>query len=72
MMLDYKKAGVDIKAGDKASKIAYEFAKSTSASRQGMIGEPVIYEGSFAGLINMGDFFIVQSDDGVGTKMEIA
>ena len=32
----------------------------------------MIDERSFAGLINMGDFFIVQSDDGVGTKMEIA
>jgi phosphoribosylformylglycinamidine cyclo-ligase len=71
-MSDYKKAGVDIQAGDKASKIAYNYAKSTFSSRKGMIGEPVIDEGSFAGLINMGDFFIVQSDDGVGTKMEIA
>ncbi len=71
-MNSYKKAGVDIQAGDKASKIAYNYAKSTFASRQSMIGEPVIDEGSFAGLINMGDFYIVQSDDGVGTKMEIA
>ncbi len=71
-MTNYKKAGVDIKAGDRASKIAYNYAKSTFASRQGMIGEPVVDEGSFAGLINMGDFYIVQSDDGVGTKMEIA
>ncbi len=71
-MADYKKAGVDIQAGDNASKIAYDYAKSTFASRQGIIGEPVTDEGSFAGLINMGDFFIVQSDDGVGTKMEIA
>ncbi|MBC8416168.1 MAG: phosphoribosylformylglycinamidine cyclo-ligase [Candidatus Cloacimonetes bacterium] len=71
-MTDYKKAGVDIQAGDKASKIAYNYAKSTFASRLGMIGEPVVDEGSFAGLINMGDFYIVQSDDGVGTKMEVA
>jgi phosphoribosylformylglycinamidine cyclo-ligase len=71
-MVDYKKAGVDIQAGDNASRIAYDYAKSTFSSRKGMIGEPVIDEGSFAGLINMGDFYIVQSDDGVGTKMEIA
>ena len=71
-MVDYKKSGVDIQAGDNASKIAYDYAKSTFSSRKGMIGEPVIDEGFFAGLINMGDFFIVQSDDGVGTKMEIA
>jgi phosphoribosylformylglycinamidine cyclo-ligase len=71
-MIDYKKAGVDIEAGDAASKIAYNFAKSTFSSRQGMIGEPLVEDGSFAGLIDMGDFYIVQGDDGVGTKIEIA
>ncbi|MCF7792400.1 MAG: phosphoribosylformylglycinamidine cyclo-ligase [Candidatus Cloacimonetes bacterium] len=71
-MINYKKAGVDIKAGDAASKIAYAFAKSTFASRKGMIGEPLVEDGSFAGLIDMGDFYLVQGDDGVGTKMEIA
>ena len=64
-MTDYKKAGVDIQAGDKASEIAYNYAKSTFTARHGMIGEPVIDEGSFAGLISMGYFYIVQSDDGV-------
>ncbi len=71
-MVDYKKAGVDIKAGDKASKIAYEYAKSTFASRKGMIGEPITDEGSYAGLIDMGEYYLVQCDDGVGTKIEIA
>ncbi|MCK4311960.1 MAG: phosphoribosylformylglycinamidine cyclo-ligase [Candidatus Cloacimonetes bacterium] len=71
-MDDYKNAGVDIKAGDRASKIAYEYAKSTFSSRKGMIGEPVIDEGSYAGLIDMGEFYLVQCDDGVGTKIEIA
>ena len=71
-MIDYKKAGVDIQAGDKASKIAYNYAKSTFSSRKGMIGEPVTDEGSYAGLIDMGDYYLVQCDDGVGTKMEIA
>jgi len=71
-MTDYKKAGVDIQAGDNASKIAYNYAKSTFSSRKGMIGEPVTDEGSYAGLIDMGDYYLVQCDDGVGTKMEIA
>ncbi|MDP8201501.1 MAG: phosphoribosylformylglycinamidine cyclo-ligase [Candidatus Tenebribacter burtonii] len=71
-MTNYKKAGVDIQIGDKASKIAYEFARSTFPSRKNMIGEPVIDEGSFAGMLDMGDFYIVQGDDGVGTKMEVA
>ncbi len=70
--MDYKESGVDIKAGDEASKIAYNYAKSTFSSRKGMIGEPVMDEGSYAGLIDMGDYFLVQCDDGVGTKMEIA
>ena len=71
-MSSYKKAGVDIEAGDNASKIAYEFAKSTFFSRKGMIGESIADDGSFAGPIDMGDFYLVQCDDGVGTKMEIA
>jgi len=71
-MSSYKKAGVDIKAGDNASKIAYKYAKSTFSSRKGMIGEPVTDESSYAGLIDMGDYYLVQCDDGVGTKIEIA
>ncbi|MCF7858686.1 MAG: phosphoribosylformylglycinamidine cyclo-ligase [Candidatus Cloacimonetes bacterium] len=70
--MDYKKAGVDIQAGELASKIAYDLAKTTFASRNGMIGEAIVEDGSFAGLINMGDFYLVQNDDGVGTKIEIA
>jgi phosphoribosylformylglycinamidine cyclo-ligase len=71
-MADYKTAGVDIIAGDAASKIAYKFARSTFSSRRGLIGEPVTDEGSFAGMLDMGDFYLVQGDDGVGTKIEIA
>ena len=71
-MSSYKEAGVDIEAGDNASKIAYGFAKSTFASRKGMMAEPLVDDGSFVGLIDMGDFYLVQGDDGVGTKMEIA
>ena len=29
-------------------------------------------EGGFAGLLDMGDFYLVQNDDGVGTKIEVA
>ena len=70
--MDYKKSGVDIEAGDNASRIAYEYAKSTFFARKGKIGEPVIAEGSYAGLLDMGNFYLVQCDDGVGTKIEIA
>jgi len=71
-MNTYKEAGVDIKKGDEASKAAYDAAKSTFESRKGMIGEPVTADGGYAGLIDMGEFYLVQNDDGVGTKSLIA
>jgi phosphoribosylformylglycinamidine cyclo-ligase len=71
-MATYKDAGVDIEAGDAASKIAYEAAKGTFASRKGMIGEPVVLEDGFAGAMDFGDFYLIQNDDGIGTKMIIA
>jgi phosphoribosylformylglycinamidine cyclo-ligase len=71
-MATYKEAGVDIESGDLASKKAYAAAKSTFAERAGMIGAPVIADGGFAGLLDFGDFYLVQNDDGVGTKILIA
>ncbi len=70
--MDYKTAGVDIESGDKASRAAYGNAKKTFASRDGLIGQPFELEGGFSGALDMGDFLLVQNDDGVGTKMEIA
>lgn len=71
-MATYKQSGVDIDLGDKCSSIAYNFAKKTFAGRKGMIGEPIIEEGGFTGMMDMGDFYLVQNDDGVGTKMAVA
>lgn len=71
-MTTYRDAGVDIDAGNSASKTAYSHAMATFASRKGMIGAPVEEEGGFAGLLDMGDFYLVQNDDGTGSKMEIA
>lgn len=71
-MTSYKDSGVDVEAGDKASKSAYMHAASTFASRKGMIGEPVFEEGGFAGLLDMGEFYLIQTDDGTGTKIDIA
>jgi len=68
----YASAGVDIEAGDAASRSAYQNAKSTFASRKGLIGEPFALEGGFSGALDMGDFLLIQNDDGVGTKLEIA
>ncbi len=71
-MATYAEAGVDIEKGDKASKIAYAHAKKTFPGRKGMIGEPLVDDWGFTGAIDMGDFYIVANDDGIGTKMEVA
>jgi len=71
-MATYKDAGVDIEKGDECSRIAYEAAKATFSLREGMIGQPVVQEGGFSGALDFGDFYLVQNDDGIGTKMIIA
>jgi len=71
-MATYAESGVNIDKGDLSSEIAYENAKKTFPSRAGMIGEPVKDEGGFTGAMDMGDFYLVQNDDGIGTKMEVA
>ncbi len=70
--LTYAAAGVNISAGEKASKAAYTNAKTTFSSRKGMIGEPLQLDGGFAGALDFGDFLLIQNDDGTGTKSEIA
>lgn len=72
MSITYAAAGVNIEAGDNASRNAYTHAKSTFSSRKGMIGEPVVQDGGFAGMLNMGDFFMTQCCDTVGTKITVA
>lgn len=71
-MATYKDAGVDIDLGDKCSALAYQAAKNTFIGRKGMIGEPLIDEGGFSGALDMGDYYLVQNDDTVGTKIIIA
>lgn len=71
-MTTYKDAGVDIEAGDAASKAAYNHAASTFASRKGMVAAPVFEEDGYGGLLDMGDYYLVQSTDSTGTKIDIA
>ncbi len=71
-MSTYKQAGVNIELGDQSSKAAYAAAKETFSARKGMIGEPLIQDGGFAGVLDMGDHYLVMGDDGVGTKMDAA
>lgn len=71
-MTTYKKAGVDRVLGDLCSQIAYREAKKTFAGRKEMIGRPIVMEGGFTGALDMGEFLLVQNEDGVGTKIEVA
>ncbi len=71
-MSTYKDSGVDVEAGDDASGRAYKNALATFASRKGMIGAPASKEAGFGGLIDMGDFYLVQTADGTGSKMGLA
>jgi len=70
--LTYADSGVNIQAGDAASKAAYENAKTTFSSRKGLIGEPFVFEGGFSGALDMGDYLLIQNDDGTGSKSEIS
>ncbi len=70
--LTYAASGVNISAGEQASKAAYKNAKTTFASRETMIGAPLQLDGGFAGALDFGDFLLIQNDDGTGTKSEIA
>lgn len=71
-MTTYKDSGVDVEAGDSASTSAYKAAAATFSSRKGMIGAPVYEEGGFGGLLDMGDYYLVMTDDGTGTKIDVA
>ncbi|MBI2634655.1 phosphoribosylformylglycinamidine cyclo-ligase [Candidatus Peregrinibacteria bacterium] len=71
-MSTYEESGVNVDLGDECSRIAYSAAKSTFSSRKGMIGEPLVDDGGFSGALDMGDYYLVQNDDGVGTKSIVA
>ena len=70
--MDYKSSGVDIKKGDQASHTAYQHAKTTFPSRKGLIGQAVTDDGGFSGMIDIGNFYMSQCCDTVGTKITIA
>jgi len=71
-MTTYKDSGVDIEAWDKASAIAYKWAKATFSSRKWMIGQPVEDDWAFAWMLDFWDFYLIQWDDWVWTKVQIA
>lgn len=72
VMTTYKDSGVDIREGDRASALAYAHAASTFASRKGRIGEPVFEKDGYGGFLDMGDYYLVISDDSTGSKIDLA
>ena len=71
-MATYEESGVNIELGDKCSSIAYQAAKATFPGRENMIGSPSVDDGGFSGVLDMGEFYLLQNDDGVGSKIKIA
>lgn len=71
-MTTYRDAGVNIREGDKASAIAYAHATSTFAARKNMIGAPVEEKDGYGGFLDMGDHYLVISDDSTGSKVDLA
>ena len=76
--MDYSKAGVNIKLGDKASKILYEAARKTFENRKDNIGEIIVPFDDFSGVraIDVSALpagsLMCMGFDGIGTKVEIA
>src|SRR5437868_1633794 len=70
--LDYREAGVDIDAGDRASAIAYAHAKRTFGFRDGLCGKALKMDGVFTGLLDVGPFYLAMNSDGVGSKSLVA
>ena len=77
MTIQYKKAGVDIHLGDKASQILYQAARKTWANRTNQLGQVITPFDDFTGLriIEIGKLpqgtVLGMGFDGVGTKIEI-
>ncbi|MDD5103495.1 MAG: phosphoribosylformylglycinamidine cyclo-ligase [Candidatus Peribacteraceae bacterium] len=71
-MTTYKDSGVDVPEGDRASALAYAHAVSTFASRKNMVGMPVEEKNGYGGFLDMGDHYLVISDDSTGSKIDLA
>jgi phosphoribosylformylglycinamidine cyclo-ligase len=66
--LTYAKSGVDIRAEERAISAM----KSVMTGKRKGIGAPITDIGHYAGLIDMGEFAIAMTTDGVGSKVLIA
>ncbi len=64
----YAESGVDIKAEEEAINVLKRHFKIKKRS----FGNPISLEGAYAGLLDMGDFVIGMTTDGVGSKVLVA
>ena len=68
----YARAGVNIKSEEIAVNSIVSWAKKTFKFREGKTGEVMRDIGTFANLIDMGDFALAMCTDGAGTKVLVA
>jgi len=68
----YAKAGVDFRKEGRAVKGILHWVEKTFATRQGKVGEVLCDIGTFANLIDMGDYALAFCTDGVGSKVLVA
>jgi len=66
-------SGLDLDRQDRASTIAFEWARRTFGNRAGGSGLPVLGTGGFfANLMDFAGTTIAMTSDGIGTKVELA
>jgi phosphoribosylformylglycinamidine cyclo-ligase len=68
----YAKAGVDFRKEDRAVKGILHWVRKTFSTREGKVGEVMCDIGTFANLIDMGDYALAFCTDGVGSKVLVA
>ncbi len=70
--ITYAKAGVDIRKEERAVKGIVNWMARTFKFREGKTGAVMRDIGTFANVIDMGDFALAMCTDGVGTKVLVA
>jgi phosphoribosylformylglycinamidine cyclo-ligase len=70
--MTYSKAGVSIERENLAIKSITQILQKTFKFRKGKVGEVMQDIGTFANVIDMGDFALAMSTDGIGTKVLVA
>ena len=69
-MTDNARSGLDIDVGNRCSRVAWDWSRTTLAARQGKPGASWGHlEASFASLLDFGGVRIGITSDGIGTKI---